>query len=151
MVKSMIVAFLACTSILLVSHANAQPPPESLLRLKPSANLRVETTSHQKIEGRFLRVTGDTLFLSARGEEPAVPLREMQGLWQRGRATKTGAIIVGAIVGTGFCVVVAGGGLNPDTRTHDSPVAAFVIGAASGALVGALIGAAIPKWHRRYP
>jgi hypothetical protein len=35
------------------------------------------------------------------------------------------------------------------TRSNDSPVAAFVVGAAGGALVGALIGAAIPKWHRR--
>lgn len=151
MVNRAIVAFLACSSILLVSRAYAQPMPESLLRLKPSANLRVETTSHQKIEGRFLRATGDTLFLSAQGAETAVPLRELHGLWKRGRATKTGAIVVGAIVGIGFGVIAAGGGLNPDTRSNGSPVAAFIVGAAAGSLVGALIGAAIPKWHRRYP
>ncbi len=151
MVKQTIVALLACGLILFGSSAYAEPLPESLLRLKPNTNLRVETTSLTRIDGRFLRAMGDTLLLSAHGTETIVPLRDLHIVWQRGRATMTGAMIGGAIVGIGFCVIAAEGGLNPDTRSNDSPVAAFLVGAVGGSLVGALIGAAIPKWHHRYP
>src|SRR5438093_7192585 len=104
-VKRAIVTFLAFTSMSVVSRAYAQLMPESLLRLKPSANLRVETTSHQKIEGRFLRATGDTLFLSAQGAETVVPLRELHCVWRRGRATKTGAIFGGLVGAIGLSVL----------------------------------------------
>lgn len=153
MVKHTIVAFLACSLIILVSPAYAEPVPESLLRLKPSANLRIETSSLKRIDGRLLRATGDTLFLFAQGSEAAMPLRDVRVLWKRGRAVKTGAI-VGAVVGAiGLSMLVAaivsiGESGNPGTGDY---VLVGVAGAVGGGLVGGLIGAAIPKWHRRYP
>jgi len=153
MVKHTIVALLACSSILLVSTACAESMPESLLRLKPSANLRIETASLKRIDGRFLRATSDTLFLSAQGSEAAMPLRDVRVLWQRGRAVKTGAIVgfvVGAIGTSALFSAISG--LGEDGNNHGSPVVwGIALGGAGGIVVGGLVGAAIPKWHRRFP
>jgi len=146
-----IATFLACSLIFVVPSAHAQGMPESVLRLKPNTTLRVETMSLSRIQGQFLRATNDTLFLSVQKSETVVPLSSMHAVWQRGRATKTGAIIGGLIVGSACAFIVASGGFNPDETTDDSPVAAGVSGAVLGGLLGGLIGAAIPKWHRRYP
>lgn len=153
MVNHTIVAFLACSSILLVSRGYAQHMPESLLRLKPGTTLRVETTSLTRIEGRLLRTTGDTLFLSAQGSETVVPLPDLHVLWHRGRATKTGAIVGGLVGAVGLSILFqALSGLSDEPGAGGSPVLwGVALGGAGGALVGGVIGAAIPKWHRRYP
>lgn len=153
MVNHTIVAFLACSGISLVSRGYAQHMPESLLRLKPGATLRVETTSLTRIDGRLLRATGDTLFLSAQGSEAVVPLSDLHALWQRGRATKTGAIVGGVVGAVGLTILFeALSGLSEEPSSSGSTVFwGVALGGAGGALVGGVIGAAIPRWHRRYP
>ncbi len=82
---------------------------------------------------------------------------DIDKLWVRGRATKTGAIIggiVGLLAGVGYGlllgeVICNNEDCNADTGTV---VAALGLGGAlAGAGGGALIGAAIPKWHLRFP
>lgn len=152
MVKLATIAFLVCSSVVPVPRADAQPTPESLLRFGPKTTLRVETLSLGRIDGQFLRATADTLSLSVQGSPTLVPLRDVQALWQRGRATKTGAIVGGIVGAIGVSLFVEFlRGLADEPSSSDITVASGVVGGAGGALVGGVIGAAIPKWHRRYP
>jgi len=146
-----VATFLACSLIFVVPSAHAQGMPESVLRLKPNTTLRVETMSLSRIQGQFLRATNDTLFLSVQKSETVVPLSNMHGLWQRGRATKTGAIIGGIIGAVGFIFLAEAVASTSDEPHGDPAAGAGVIGAVGGGLLGGLIGAAIPKWHHRYP
>jgi hypothetical protein len=102
---------------------------------------------------RGTRVTG-------RLEEVAglrsVSLAEVDSVWVRGRATKTG-MLVGAVTGaiaTGIfvgLVVSAICEVDCDNAGLEGGLVGFGIGAVGGALVGAAIGAAIPKWRLRFP
>ena len=155
MVNRTIIALLASALISPVPCGHAQRMPESVLRLRPGTTLRVQTGSFGRRDGRFLRVTGDTLFLFAQGSEMVVAMHDLQALWQRGRATKTGALVTGLVVaaGTGTFAGLLCGGWEGGTCTSRVGAVAVgaAIGAAGGVLIGGVIGAAIPKWHRRYP
>lgn len=146
---------LAVCAVLLSSHAHAEGMPGTLLRLKPNSSLRIETASLQRVEGRFLRTSGDTLVMTSGGAETSAPLSDLHAVWQRGKSTKTGAIVGGVIGCLGLLLLDASGpALSQDQSgggDEGDPVAAFFIGAAGGALVGARIGTAILKWHHRYP
>ena len=100
-------AFLVGGLLLAVSPAYADSLPETVLRLKPDATVRVEFLSLNRIEGRFLHATTDTLFLSADSAEVSAPLQDIHGMWQRGRATKTGALIGGVVGGIGLAFIAA--------------------------------------------
>lgn len=112
---------------------------------------------------RGTRVTGRLAALSAGAaqiEEVAglrsVSLAEVDSVWVRGRATKTG-MLVGAVTGaiaTGIfvgLVVSAICEVDCDNAGLEGGLVGFGIGAVGGALVGAAIGAAIPKWRLRFP
>ncbi len=157
MVPRTIIALLAGSLISPVPPSDAQRLPESLHHLKPGTLLRVETTSFGTIERQLLRASGDTLFLSARGggggAETVVPLQDLRVLWQRGRATKTGALVGGIVGAVGLTVLFeALSGLSDEPDAGGSTVLwGVALGGGGGALLGGLIGSAIPKWHRRYP
>lgn len=150
-------ALLFCAAILAVPCARAQTAPDSLLRLKPGTTVRVETLALLKFDSALLRATGDTLVVAgAPGQQTNLPLRDLNAVWKRGRATKTGAVIGGIVgaVGLGILGAFVGGiaeGEGADTTAGSGAVYGAIGGAAGGALVGALIGSAIPKWHRCYP
>jgi len=154
MLDRTITGLLACALIAPVSGGYAQRIPDSLLRLKVGATLRVETASRGRIDGRLIRTAGDTLFLSAQQPEMVVAMPDLRGLWERGRATKTGALAGGLIGAAGMGTVggVFCGGIDGTCNNRGGNIVlGAVIGAAGGALIGGVIGAAIPKWHRRYP
>jgi hypothetical protein len=126
--------------------------PESILRLKPSATLRVETASLGRIQGRLLRATPDTLFMSRPDAEVGVPLHEVRVVSQRGHATVIGAVIGGVIGGVGLGLVASAlDSISDDSANSGSTAGAVALGAAGGAVVGGLIGTAIPTWRHRYP
>ncbi len=129
---------------------------EAIAKLKSQSLIRTHTTELGLTEGQFLKYTGDSLFLVSYLEQKSVSVPAIDALWVRGRATKTGAIVGGAIgaVGGGLLGIfaVAIGSL----ESGDDPN--YVFGAIGGGilaggicgLLGAGIGAAIPKWHFRY-
>lgn len=109
------------------------------------------------------RVTGRLVALSAGAAQIAevaglrsVSLAEVDSVWVRGRATKTG-MLVGAVTGaiaTGIfvgLVVSAVCEVDCENAGLEGGLVGFGIGAVGGALVGAAIGAAIPKWRLRFP
>ncbi len=78
-------------------------------------------------------------------------LDQVSGLWVRGRATKTGAI-VGALAGMvagGFVGLVVAGVCEVDCPSQATGmIFGGGVGAASGLGFGAIVGAAIPRWRR---
>ncbi len=166
---------LATASLLAALHvgsavnlrAQVAPPPlptwnpQALPALEPGTVVRFEATSVAgRAEGRFERYTPDSLLVRGRtGSRTAVPVQTLTAVWVRGRATKTGAIVGGAI---GLVVgAFIGGAACSLGRSDDGIVGneGFGVGcAAAGAGLGVLvgggtgagIGALIPKWQIRY-
>lgn len=134
---------------------------QAIARLKQDSQIQLYTEGLGRIEGRFLISRDDTLFLLATQKEMRIPIDSIDELRVRGRATKTGAIAGGVVVGLvgfGLGVTVAGYcGVNVEPGDPDdtcNPVAILSMftlgGAAVGGLLGAAIGTAVPKWHVPY-
>jgi hypothetical protein len=145
---------------LVVTVAAAQEPPP-LPELRPGAPVRLEaTTVLGRLEGRFERYTPDSLIVHVLGgARMAVPASTLTALWVRGHATKTGAIVGGAV---GAAVVgFLNGALCSLGRSDDGIVgnegfdtgcaaAGAGVGMVAGGGVGAGIGALIPRWRLRF-
>jgi hypothetical protein len=157
MVDRAVCAVLAGLAILPAARGYAQEArAETVARLKTGTILRVEMLALGRIDGRLAGTVGDTLVLRNEGSQSRIALPDVQSLWERGRAWKTGAIIGGITGGTGLAILagVVCGGVDRGCDSGERSAAVLVggaVGLAGGALVGGLIGAAIPKWHRRYP
>jgi len=148
------------------SQANAQNSKQNdlaqdtrsktIAKLKSNSLVRTHTTELGLIEGQFLKYTGDSLFLASYLERKSVSLPAIDALWVRGRATKTGAIVGGAIgaVGGGllgvFAVGIGSFESGDDPNYFAGAVGGGILGGGICGLLGAGIGAAIPKWHLRY-
>lgn len=131
---------------------------QAIARLKPHSQIQLYTENLGRIEGRFLMCRDDTLFLLATQREMSIPIESIDELRVRGRATKTGAIAGGFVVGlVGFVsgltlARVCGVPEEPDDSCPVAILSIFTLGgAATGSLFGAAIGAAVPKWHLLYP
>jgi hypothetical protein len=87
----------------------------------------------------------------------SVPAADIDSLWVRGRATKTGALLgglVGAVAGVGAGLFISQVICSTQDCGVDDAAPVLGLGAgglAGGALVGALIGSAVPKWRLRFP
>jgi hypothetical protein len=119
--------------------------------------LRIEQPGGARLEGVFSSVTRDSLVVAGDVGLAQLSDSDIDKLWVRGRATKTGAIIggiVGLLAGVGYGLLLGEVICNNEDCNADTGVVVAVLGlggAAVGAGGGAVIGAAIPKWHLRFP
>ena len=144
-------------------------------QLKPGKTIRMSIRGGATYEGRLLDLRGDTLVVGQTDDWFLVPVRNVDSLWVRGNAAKTGAIVgaipvalLGALTG-GFLSSLCRGyygerqqlramqGLAPveggDGCLPGGIAAALggLIGASVGAPLGAIVGALIPKWRQWDP
>ncbi len=139
-----------------LANLNAQEPTEAVDfgQIKPGKVIRVRTQDGPRLEGRFLRMTPETLILVSAEAERTVPIVSIDSLWVRGNAAKTGAIVGGVGLGAlsfGFLAALCEGlSETGGCDEWDKVVGYGVAGAGVGALLGAGIGSAIRKWRLRY-
>lgn len=132
----------------------------SLSRVPLGKSIRIETAAGA-LTGSFLGSDQGVLMIADTGSlgpdlgSRVVPLADVQQLWVRGRASRTGALIVGALGAFGGVVVgsaLACGFESVECGTRaQGGVIGGAVGLMAGGLVGAAIGSAFPKWHRRFP
>lgn len=144
-----------CGLVLCVIHSAAAqdttgaPRLYSILSSAPrGALLRLRSVTGARIEGRVNTVDSTSITLN---EGSPVVLAEVEHVWQRRSAWRTGGLIGGLALGAAGGL--AGAGLwSLDER--NPVVGAGVGGAVGGALgflLGAAIGSAFNKWWHRYP
>jgi hypothetical protein len=113
---------------------------------------RISTLQGRLIEGPLGMPTTTTLRVGAGSD---IPLDSVNAAWERGRATKVGAVVGGLLVGVGSAIGVgydcATEGAEVDCHVIGSTLVGGILGATVGGAVGAVIGTAIPRWHQRYP
>ena len=83
-------------------------------------------------------------------------LENVQAVWERGHATKAGAIVGAVVMGAaGVLAGWIGNQIACDEMAacdrHGYVWYGLAIGAGAGAGLGALLGSAIPAWEKRYP
>jgi hypothetical protein len=151
------------TALPRVSSAQGPVRPEVAKReaviqtLRDSQWVRLVSPAFARREGQLLEVSSRELVLARHAQRVRVPAADIDSLWVRGRATKTGALVgglVGALAGVGAGLFISQVICNnPDCDADDAAVVLSLGagGVAGGALVGALIGSAVPKWHLRFP
>jgi len=131
---------------------------QAVIRALPvGQRIRIERPGGARLEGAFSAASGDSLVMAGDLGLAQLSSSDIDKLWVRGRATKTGAIvggIVGLLAGVGYGLLVGEVICNNEDCNADTGAAVAVLGlggAAVGTGGGALIGAAIPKWHLRLP
>jgi hypothetical protein len=167
--RGMLGVLLACAIEAPVALAQpAQPDdaslPAALGGIRLDKRVRILTRDEQWVDGRYLGLRNDSLFVASGMEETGTAAADIRGLWTRERATWRGARVGGVVVG------VAGGVVTPlfmyllsqlcDTGTCDDDfgtgdyVAGALLGGLGGGLMGGLagglIGAAVPLWKLSY-
>ncbi len=167
---SLVVATLTLTSL---NGLTAQDGGVS--QLKPGKTIRTSIRGGATYEGRLLDLRGDTLVVGGTADWFLVPVRNVDSLWVRGNAAKTGAIVgaipvalLGAFSGAllsalcrqwygegqllramqGLAAEEGGDGCLPGGI---AAVLGGLIGASVGAPLGAIVGALIPKWRQWDP
>jgi len=119
--------------------------------------LRIERPGGIRLEGVFSAAPPDSLVMADNVGLARIGHSEIDRLWVRGHATKTGAVVggvTGLVAGLALGIFIGEVICNNedcDTDTGAAVAALGLGGAAAGTLGGALIGAAIPKWHLRFP
>ena len=118
-------------------------------------HIRLKDRTFADYEGFFISSTDATLLLEGDQGKTSIQVTEIEKLWIRGNASKSGAkkgAIIGVIAGAVLGLIAS----SLSTPEHDalSPGAATLVGGAVGGavlgLLGAGIGAATPKWHLKY-
>lgn len=141
--------------LLLPGATSAQRLPQVIQGLRPEQDIRIRTVGRAMHVGRFVRARADTLFLDEERGSGRVAVVDVEALWVRGTAAKTGAMVGGVLggVGTGlfFAWIVSALCETSDCDTLEAGVLGFGIGAAAGGLTGLVLGTFVDKWHRRYP
>jgi hypothetical protein len=147
---------LACSLIFLPLSGNAQTPrvptrAEAIQALSDSDWVRLAGGTFGRLEGIVLAHTATDLVLSVEARPSRIPATNIDTLWARGKATKTGALL-GALLGAGIGIVVATQAVEEGETPGTEWIGAFGVGGALvGGSLGALIGSAFPRWNRRYP
>ena len=138
-----------------VTRLAAQQLPRVVESLKPEQDVRIRTVGRAIHVGRFLRADGDTLWFAPERGTGRVALVDVEALWVRGTAAKTGALVGGIAGGVGtslfFMWIVDALCETDDCETVEAGILGFGLGAAGGALTGLVLGTFIDKWHGRYP
>jgi hypothetical protein len=114
--------------------------------------VRVELLDRRRLTGTLGSVSPTAIVLrDSDGAGASVQLADVARLWRRGRATRTGALVGGAL-GAGFGLFI--GAVAVGVCEYDCPSStgsAMAAGAVSfgllGTVPGALIGAAFPRWR----
>ena len=120
--------------------------------LKPGQNIRISSRGGTTYEGPLLGLLGDTLVIGQPDEWYLVPVQNVNSLWVRGNAAKSGAIVGSVVVGfSSLGLWVAACNAMGPCEAYDVVFALGLAGAAGGALLGGLIGAMVPKWKQRFP
>jgi hypothetical protein len=125
--------------------------------LRDSQWVRLVSPALARREGQLLVVNSSELVLARHAQPLRVPAADIDSLWVRGRATKTGALLgglVGAVAGVGAGLFISQVICSTQDCGVDDAAPVLGLGAgglAGGALVGALIGSAVPKWRLRFP
>ena len=133
------------------SPARAQATYGSLSTLKPNHWIRVEKLDDTRIEGRFLEVKVDSLYLRPDSSQVAIAMASVARIDERGHATGKGAWI-GLVVGaaTGALVGAASSQEGDFFGPGASAVAGGIVFGFVGTGVGTIVGAVTHHWHRRY-
>jgi hypothetical protein len=146
-----------------VAHAQTEAEatrPEltsALSRLKARQKIRVEALNVHRIEGRFLRVVGDTLVVGKEKKDlitpTPVPIVSIQSL-QVEKDEKTVGAIMGGFFGAIFFAALSAAGTGSGDRFVSEGEAALVggvFGAVIGTVVGLAIGSTAKHWKPVYP
>lgn len=118
--------------------------------------IRVATPSGE-FQGTFTGADAGRLWITRESAVTAVGLADIDGLWVRGRATKTGALVgtlAGAAIGVAVGLFIGEVVCNsPDCQANTAQVVVVLGlgGGGAGGLVGTIIGLGIPRWHQRFP
>ena len=118
--------------------------------------IRVATPSSE-FHGVLTGTDAARVWITRDSAVTAVGLADIDGLWVRGGATKTGALVgalAGAAIGGAFGLFIGEVVCNnPDCRANTAEVVVVLGlgGGGAGALAGTIIGLAIPKWNQRFP
>jgi hypothetical protein len=123
--------------------------PSTFEVLSDSQWIRVSRTGHARREARLLEHSATEIVLDL--DRPLrIPVTNIDTLWDRRTASKTGAL-VGGLLGAGIGVLVATQAVEKGETPPADWIGLFAIGGTvGGGLLGALVGRAFPKWHRRY-
>jgi hypothetical protein len=129
----------------------------ALSRLKARQKIRVEALNVHRIEGRFLRVVGDTLVVGKEEKDlitpTPVPIVSIQSL-QVEKDGKTVGAIMGGFFGAIFFAALSAAGTGSGDRFVSEGEAALVggvFGAVIGTVVGLAIGSTAKHWKPVYP
>jgi hypothetical protein len=142
----------------LTAQTPASPPSlveARLQQLKSDSYLRVAVVGDGTIAGRLSDRGAGSFSLAMDSGSRTLRVDQVEALWVRGRATRTGAVvggIVGVVSGVLFGLWVEKTfyeGVDPNYA--GAAARGGVIFGAAGLALGAVIGTAIPKWHQKYP
>jgi hypothetical protein len=120
--------------------------------LKPEQRVRVEAANADVVEGRFLKVSDETVVLGLKEKDllttRSVPITFIQSL-QVEKDEKMAGAFIGAVSGATVFALWA-------VNTHPlTPGSAALIGGVFGAIVGAatgvIVGSAVNYWEPVYP
>lgn len=134
-------------------HNNRQA---AIQALHLGRRIRVATPAGE-FQGAFTGADAARLWITRDNAVTAVGLADIDGLWVRSRATKTGALVgalAGAVIGAGYGLFIGEVVCNnSDCRANTAEVVVVLGlgGAGAGGLAGTIIGLAIPRWHQRFP
>lgn len=153
--------YAALAVLWLSGAAAAAQDPATLRDLRPGMVIRIEaTTLQERLEGTLHEWASDTITIRPINSPPRpIAISDVTALWSRGRATKTGALVGGAIGGLGGGIVLSL--LCAIGSTDDGVIGnegfdpgCAALGAGLGLLVGggvgAGVGASIPTWRLRF-
>jgi hypothetical protein len=151
------IVFATCVGLSLPTPATTEPigmrndPAAVLAQVAPGAQVRVEDTKGRIWEGLYVGITDGSVVL----DEPLarIPGASVRQVWIRGRATRSGALIGGLLLGlaaAGLSAFGAGFGceVNCEGVVYSASALGFGVGGGLGALTGGVMAAAFPKWHR---
>ena len=128
----------------------------ALMTIPPGGKIRV-LMDGVLTAGTFERFVADTLWMLTPPATLALtmPADSIDGLWERGTAIQTGAMVGVGIGLAASLILVRGDTVDPEDvlwteEEADNTFRAMGITLAGG-ILGALIGRAIPRWHQKIP
>ena len=152
-----VVVVVAAALLALVGEVAGQAdPPTPVAQLRRGQTVRVRLAHGPRLERRFVSVDStppSSMYLSQ--PDLVIPLTAIDSLWVKGRATLTGAIVGGLVLGglsfgTGavVCAAVHQGG---ECQDWGVVWGVALAGTAGGALFGAALGRLVVKWRLIHP
>ncbi len=133
------------------SRTHSDSLMSAVARLKPDKTIKVHLQGFREVRGVYQSVTEDSVYLVTGGTQKGLALTDVKALWERGRATRTGLLLGGIVVGAGGAVLGAiASAIGGQDEGGSWALIGGGLGLASGAVVGGVIGAGVPKWRLRF-